>query len=147
MKKLLLSAVLAASMCLAACANAQTAQPSPGIVVNSMIGDFTAAQADYTAAAAAQPAGSALAAAFTNNAQCMATTVAKFQGLTASSSSQVKGLFSLASTIDIQIETAKANLAAGGSAACEQLVGHIIMGLNGQALSALPGALLPIKLP
>jgi hypothetical protein len=153
MKKIITGLTLAFAIALAGCASAQvattasngvmTTTTAPSGVAGLLAKDFAAAQADYIAAAAAQPAGSSLATQFTSNAQCMADAISKLQGAADTGSSQVSGIFSLGAKIDIQVLTAQNAVGTGPTAACKQLVGGLIMNLNQQILSGLPGLLIP----
>lgn len=123
-----------------------TSIPAQGQIIQKinsdlLINDFTAAQANYTAAAAAQPAGSPLAVQFTASAACMTDVIAKLQPTTTASESN-KGLVSLASIIDIQVSVALANKGITSSVNCDAMVGHIINNLNSQVINALPVKLL-----
>lgn len=143
--------ILGALFCLfmASCATAQTPTTPPAStpigIIGVLINDFNTAQANYSAAAAAQPAGSSLQAKFTAAAQCMSDSASRLQGLQGVGGGSVKGLISLGSVVYINTLELQAQIAAGsqGSAACDQLVGQMVRGLNNQILQALPGVIIP----
>jgi hypothetical protein len=131
--------VIVFSLLLCACAHGQVVSK---IESDLFLADFTAAQGNYTAAAAAQPAGSALATQFTSSAACMGDMVKKFTPASAGIAESNKGLVSLASIIDIQISIAKAQAGVTTDVNCDALVGHIINGLNASVIKAASGGLL-----
>jgi hypothetical protein len=135
--------IVAAVALLSGCASV----PAHGQVVSKVesalfLSDFTAAQSNYANAAAAQPAGSALAAQFTASAACMTSMVNKFTPASSTIVESNKGLISLASIIDIQISIAKAQAGVATDVNCDTLVGHIINGLNASVIKAATGGLL-----
>lgn len=129
--------MVAALVALSGCSTVQ-AQPAPdnsGGVLSVFINDFTAAQNRYLAAAAAQPAGSALAATFTADAACLSNAVQQFQtaqaALTAPQTTPA-GIVDLGASIDINVALLQAQIAAAqssqtsGIAACDALVGSLV---------------------
>lgn len=129
-----LMALLLLTLLFAGCASAQSL--SGKINSDLFLSDFSAAQANYTSAAAAQPAGSALAIQFTASAACMAAIVTKFTPASATVAETNKGLVSLASIIDIQYSISKAQEGVTGNVNCDTLVGHIINNLNSAVVKA-----------
>lgn len=125
------------------------AQDASGIV-GLLINDFSAAQANFTAAANRYPEGTDLNARFTADAQCMADRVAQLQGLSGAEGGEVKGIISLGSLAVIQAAELQARLAAGNDAAnvnCDQVVGAVVRRINREALRALPSAILRAIVP
>lgn len=131
---------------LAACATTgpSDGKPPAGPLLQMIVDDFTAAQATFASHAAAAPAGSELQVKLTAAADCMASDLAKLQPAASTAASTVAGVVSLGAAAYVDVLEAQAN--AGrlltDSAACNQLTGQIVRGINAQAIKALPGILL-----
>ena len=130
---------------LTACATV-SASPSSSLL-DLLIKDFASAAKNFDNAAASAQAGSATQTKLQVAAQCMKDNVARLTAQSQLGSNDVTGLVSAGSVvyIDDLLLQEKLALAATGTAACDQLTGQIVRGINAQALRALPSLL--IKLP